>query len=320
MRLSVVVGLATCFMLTACGSGPARTRSPHGAMAPVSAQAARSLTILRGDGAPAAWNDVVAAAASADAVIVGENHGHRIGLASAAALWDDVLAKSPRAVLAMEFFERHEQADLSDYLTGVTDEAGLRKALKRDDSSFPPGHQAMVKSAKEAKRPVIAANAPRRYVRLARTEGFERLKGLTPEQQRLFAIPQVIPTGRYREDFEKVMNENAGIKPEQLADEQFAAERRASIDNTFRSQSVWDWTMSQSVVNGMGMGTPVMLVVGRFHSDHSGGLVQALKLQNAMAKVVVVSYIDAAAPQDGKLSQSDLGRADFLIFAGTEGN
>lgn len=319
MRLCLIVGVATCFMLTACSAGPSKARNPHAAAAPVSAEAARSLTILRGDGSAATWNDVVASAARADAIIVGENHGHRMGLASAAALWDDVLAKSPKAVLAMEFFERHEQADLSDYLTGVTDEAGLRKALKRDDSSFPPGHQAMVKSAKEAGRPVIAANAPRRYVRLARTEGFDRLKGLTPEQQRLFAVPQVVPTGKYREDFEKVMNENAGIKPEQLADEKFAAERRATLDNTFRSQSVWDWTMSQSVVNGMSMGTPVLLVVGRFHCDHTGGLVQALKLQNNAAKVVVVSYIDAAAPADGKLSDADKGRADFLIFAGADG-
>lgn len=320
MRLFLLVGVATCFMLTACNAGPSRVKSPHGAKAPVSAQAARSLAIYRGDGSTASWSDIVAAAAEADAVIVGENHGHRMGLASAAALWDDLLAKSPQAVLAMEFFERHEQADLSDYLTGVTDEAGLRKALKRDESSFPPGHQAMVKSAKDAGRPVIAANAPRRYVRLARSEGFDRLRTLTPEQQRLYAIPRVIPTGKYREDFEKVMNENAGIKPEQLADEKFAAERRASIDNTFRSQSVWDWTMSQSMVNGMSLGKPVLLVVGRFHCDHTGGLVQALKLQNNAARVVVVSYIDAAAPADGVLPQSDQGRADFVVFAGADGN
>ena len=70
----------------------------------------------------------------------------------------------------------------------------------------------------------------------------------------------------------------------------------------------------------MNQGTPVLLVVGRFHSDHTGGLVQALKLQNNAAKVIVVSYVDAAAPADGKLADADQGRADFLIFAGSDGN
>jgi len=319
MRFVVFLAIVASFLLAACSSGT-KSKGTAGPAPTFSDTAARSLPIFKGDGTVATWSELVASAAAADAVIVGENHGHLAGLASAAALWKDTLAAAPQAVLAMEFFERDEQASLNDYLTGVIDEPALLKTLNRSESNYPGSHRAMVNAAKSASRPVIAANAPRRYVRLARADGFDRLQALTPEQQRLFAIPQVLPQGRYRDDFDKVMNENGGIKPEQLADPAFAAERRSSLDKTFRSQSVWDWTMSQSVVESMQAGRPVLLVVGRFHCDHQGGLVQALRLQRSAARIVVVSYTDAQSPADGKLPSSEVGRADFIVYAGEQPN
>src|SRR5262245_60198003 len=62
------------------------------------------------------------ASAPCDAIIIGENHGHPLGLSTAAAIWSDILARSDRAALSMEFFERDEQSRLDEYLAGLTDE------------------------------------------------------------------------------------------------------------------------------------------------------------------------------------------------------
>ena len=307
----IVVALAGC--LAGCAA-PAREKAPT--RPAVTAEAARGVRVLRGDGSAATWQDVVHAASASDAVILGENHGHPLGLAAAAALWEDVLASSPKAVLEMEFFERDEQAHLDDFHSGVTDIDGLAKALRRDEQSFPPGHRRMVQLAKDAKRPVLAANAARRYVRLAKSDGFDRLRSLGPEQQRLFRVPDSLPTDRYRTAFDEVMNANAGVTEAELKDAAFMEKRKPALDAAFRSQSVWDWTMSQSVVRGIELGTPVMLVVGRFHCDHEGGLVQALRKQKSEVKVLVVSFVDVAAPTAG-LRDEDKSRGDFVVYVGS---
>lgn len=278
--------------------------------------------MLRTDGKVISWEELVAAVSGADAVLVGENHGHPLGLAAAAALWEDMLPNSPSAALAMEFIERDEQSRLDDYLTGINDEATFRKRTNRTDSNFPPGHRAMIEAAKNAHRPVFAANAPRMYVRIARLEGYDRLGALTAEQKRLFRIPDSIPQSgsRYRDDFDKVMSDNEGADPaapKGAADPNAEAERRTKLDATFRSQSVWDWTMAESVARAIDLGNaPVMLVVGRFHVDFEGGLAQALAKLRPGTHTILVSFVNENAPANGSIRDEDRGRADYVIYVG----
>lgn len=282
---------------------------------------ARPAAVYRADGALCTLAEVIAAAKAADAVLMGENHGHELGLATAAKLWDGVLKDSPKAALAMEFFERDEQWALDDYLAGITDPAGFEKAARRNPGNYPPGHKAMVEAARAAHRPVIAANAPRRYVSLARKEGYDRLKALTSEQARLFRIPDSLPTGKYRDNFDKIMTDNAGPghaapgkakSPEEIEKEK--AEAKSKLDASFRSQSVWDWTMSESVARSLDAGNiPTLLVVGRFHIDQEGGTVLALRQQRPATRILTVSFVDAWADA---LRDEDKGRADWVIYVG----
>ncbi len=275
----------------------------------------RGVTIFRGGGEPAAWADVVKAASGADAVLVGENHGHPLGLASCAALWQDLLAAGGTPALAMEFFERDEQAGLDDYLGGLTDEAAFRKATGRTDGSYPPGHKAMVEAAKAGSRPVIAANAPRRYVRIARTDGYDKLSKLTDEQRRLFRVPDELPTGTYRENFDKIMTENAA-DPKHGPAGAPAKDEATRLDSAFRSQSLWDWTMADSVSRCLGSGMrPTMLVIGRFHIDQQGGTVLALRKMAPGARIVTVSYVNEWS---WALRDEDRDRADFVVYVGPQ--
>jgi uncharacterized iron-regulated protein len=272
MRIHRLVGLLCVSFAAACASTN-----------PIPAKEARSVAVFHaGNGARASWDELVGAAAGAEVVFVGENHGHPLGLASAAALFDDVLARSPNAALSLEFFERDEQSRLDDYLTGVADETTFEKRTDRRPGNFPPGHRAMIEAARNAHRPVHAANAPWQYTTLARKEGYERLAQLTPEQRRLFRIPDELATGRYRA--------------------------------AFHAQQLWDWTMADSITTALASGeAPVVHVVGHFHVDFEGGTAQALTRLRPGTRAVKITFITAWSDA---LRDEDKERADFVVYVG----
>jgi uncharacterized iron-regulated protein len=287
----------------------------------------KSTKVFTSDGRAVAWDDVVRRAVGADVVIIAEQHGHPAGLSAAAALWRSTLEqKNACPALALEFFERDDQSRIDDYLAGLsTEETFLKRTGKTTppgtnpwDGGYPPGHRDMVEAAKAAHAPVIAANAPRPYVRLARTGGYAALAKLTPEQQRLFVLPRfavdgAAPDNRYWHDFLSFM----GGSPEKYA--KADAAEREKTDSMFRSQSIWDATMADSVRHALARGyAPVVLVVGQFHADFAngggGGTVQALKAVRPETKLVVISFqdVDPTSP----FRAEDKGRADFIVYTG----
>ena len=269
---------------------------------PISRHLARSVTIRNGDGTGVAnWNDVVADMASADVVLFGEMHGHPLGLAVAQELWEDILVHSPSAVLAMEFYERDQQIFVDDYLSGVTDRKAFDKACKKTSKNNYPGHIRMIDATKEAGNPVLAGNAPRRYVSLARKQGYESLEALGVSQQAMFELPIGDREGGYQDRFLELMSGMGDHAGEEIA------------AGFFRSQSVWDATMGKSVVDGLAYGSPVGQVVGYFHVQYGNeqggsGLIDAIRLHADLdlgRELKIVSIIQ-------------LARDDQELFMGTE--
>lgn len=309
--------LAACAAIAGCSSAPKGHPMIEYKPATVSVapEKARATPAFTRAGDAATWGSIVAAAAGADVVLIGENHGHELGLATAAAIFEDVIKQRPDAVLALEFLERDQQAAVDDYLSGVTDEQAFAKAANRTPSSYPGGHRAMVEAAKAANRPVVAANAPRRYVRVAKSDGYDKLKALGQEQQRLYRVPDAMPTGHYRDEFAKIMG--AVHAPEDKAGDA-ASEKPAQpewtseVEASFRSQSLWDWTMGESVARALDRGRPVFLVVGRFHVDHDGGTVQAVRAMAPSARVLTISFQDRDVPEKPETD----GPADFVLYVG----
>jgi len=282
-----------------------------------------------------AWAELVSQAAAADVLIIGENHGHPVGLPWAAALWADVLGaegaegKGSAAALSLEFFERDEQSRLDDYLTGVSDEAAFLRRTERKPGNYPAGHRAMVERAKAMGRPVVAANATWGVVRFMRGKDYEALRTLTAEQQRHFRIPDAAPEGRYRADFDALMgpmihNEaapspagkkvgKAGPSEPPAMDE---AEKQVRLDARFRTMQLWDWTMAESITRALESGhRPVVHIEGRFHSDFIGGTPQAVVKLRPGTNIVIISVVDAASDV---LREEDRGRGDFIVYVGEE--
>jgi uncharacterized iron-regulated protein len=236
-------------------------------------------------------------AAVSDVVLIGELHDHPVGLPWAArffdALAEHALASSPpRApALAMEFLERDVQGAVDELCSGTLDEATFLAKTKLRPEPWQLGHGGMVQTARRLGLPVIAANAPRTYTKLARTEGYAALRDLPEEERALFALPAPLPGGRYRESFAAMMGEHEGMSDEKVA-------------SYFEAQALWDATMSDSVVRALDAGrAPVVLVVGRFHVDHDGGVVQLLRRAKPEARLLAVSMIESAEELDPERAQ-----------------
>jgi len=258
-------------------------------------------------GAAMSWDDLVRAASEADIVLIGEWHGHPIGLAAAARLWEQVAANVPTAALSLEFFERDEQVALDDYLMGVTKaEEDFLVASGRSPGNYPAGHRAMVEATKANGQPVVAANAPRRYVTMGRTEGLDALRRLNEEQRRLFVIPESLTEGRYREKFFEMMEEH--VDP--------ANPDAPPVDGEgyYRAQNIWDATMADSILRAAAAGRrPVVHVVGQMHCDYSGGTVSRIAENRSDILVWTISMVTEWSQT---LREEDRGRADCVIYVG----
>ena len=310
MRQTQTLAVVVVLFLGLGGCAATKPRTAHTAAAPIlPADVRAAVRIFDEHGQAADWSSMRAAVDKADVLVIGESHGHPLGLEAAALLFDDILTHRPDAALLLEFFERDEQLAIEDYLAGVTDEAAFRKAARRTDGNYPPGHARMLEAAKAVHRPVLAANAPRRYVRLTTADGYAKLRDLAPLQRKLFVTPDPLIDGRYRDDFFALMSgmshgtpetEN-GIPPEM-------------VNKMYFSQQMWDATMADSVAAAVHAGSrPAVLVVGRFHSDFDGGTVQLIHRFAPNLKIVTLSMVttDAEAFDD-----EDLGRADFVLYVG----
>ena len=280
----------------------------------MAAAAARTLPVFDGAGRPLSWPEVLDLASASDVIVVGEQHDDPAAHAIELALVEDVLDRHPGSMVSLEMLERDEQADLDAHLAGELD---LATFIERTGSARWSGSQRwedsygrLVEAARLRGGGVVAANAPREYVRRARLEGYEALEALPDEERVLFDLPERLDEGAYRDRFREIMTsmrEAAGNPPPS----------EESIENLLRSQMVWDATMAASIANALAdpdlpPDAKVVHAVGRFHSDFEGGTILELARLMPEVRILVVSVTpDGVAPED-----DDLGRADVLVFGG----
>lgn len=316
---SIALAVPLLWLLSGCGrSDPFLLRpadpSPTAQLLPSETWAPRALAMFRGrDGGVATWADLMEAAGRCDVVIVGEQHDDATAHAFELALVSDLLASFPGSILSLEMLERDEQEILDAHLAGEIPLEAFIEATgsatwggRRWEDSYGP----LIEAAQRTGSGVVAANSPRSYVRRARTEGYDALRALPPEEQRLFDLPRRLDEGEYRARFEALMTSaraGAGNPPP----------TREEVDAALRPQMVWDATMARSIAAALrkrGRGSAkVVHVVGRFHSDFDGGLVSELRRAAPFASILVVSLVPETSRQ---LRDDDRGRADVVVYTG----
>jgi uncharacterized iron-regulated protein len=268
----------------------------------------RSLAMFEGDnGATLDWYALSSGIRWADVVIVGEQHDDANAHGVQRAILADTIAAWPGSALSMEMLERNEQPIVDAYLRG---EIGRDEFIDRTDSRNWAGkdtwvrfYQPIVDEAKSQKCPVVAANAPRQYVRRASTEGYDALAALPPEERALFSLPLRDPPEDYRARFKALMTGDGA----HAVDE-------ARVDEVLRSQRLWDATMADSIATALKdlpRDAKVVHLVGQFHSEHEGGLVSELRARAPFAKVLTVTIQQGTTLA---LRSEDIGKADVVVY------
>jgi len=261
------------------------------------------------------WSELLFQIDKVDVVLLGELHDHAIGHAVQLAVIEDVFDKYPNSVLALEMLERDEQVLVDDYMEDVITADSFESLTHSTNWGAKNGwevwYQPIIDAVKERGGEVLAANAPRRYVRLARTDGYERIKSLPPHRRSFIDLPEELSGGRYRQRFwEYATHHDEG--DEESAINVDVIDPDDSLLPVFRSQQAWDATMAQSVAGAMpSIDRKVILLVGQFHVEYDGGIVQELRRRAPKARVLVIS-IQRDLPEEEWRGSPAI--ADFMVL------
>jgi uncharacterized iron-regulated protein len=321
--------------LTGCQSGQRSTADREAALArwqqgEAAAQPIATITVFDGRSGEQVkhgiWTDLAGRIAQADVVIVGEQHDDAVGHAVELRITQLVVQdRGGSAALSMEMLERDEQPAVNDYLDDLIDVEAFVKLTESADwagkGSWATWYQPMIDEAKVSGARVIAANTPRRYVRVARRDGYDRLESLDPQRQALFDVPIGSLEGPYRDRFMELMSapmppsppEGGGNKAAH-ANPHAGAPASEQLDSSFRSQMLWDATMAASIDRALDHDVnKIVHVVGQFHSDFEGGTVQQLRARRPDVKILTISLQPVEATS---LREEDRDRADVVIYTG----
>ena len=274
---------------------------------------ARDLRMFDGDrGTPIDWSTLVRRSSEVDVLLLGEEHDDAFAHAVQRALLASILETNERTALSMEMFERPDQDALDRWSAGEIDtdvmieDTGARSW--GGESAWRAWYQPILDVARERDAPLVAANAPREFVRRARLEGYEVLEALPAESRSTFDIPVSLEQGEYWTKFRDTMRGFRGDDVEE-----------SDILDTFKSQMMWDTTMAHSMASALDRPDVdrVVHLVGRFHVDHDGGTTRELRRLRPELSVLTVTCVRSGAGRRD-LAEEDLERADVVIYTPVE--
>jgi uncharacterized iron-regulated protein len=174
-----------------------------------------------------AVDNIVDDMANADVLFFGENHNDSTGHYLEFLVFKKLSVKYPgKVALSMEMFETDCQDVLDEYLDGFIREKNFiteARAWKNYKD-----YQPLIEFAKVNQIPVVAANAPARYVNMANRLGLTGLEQLN-KTSKSYLPPLPIDTaiGAYYEKFLQIMGGHSAMGGMQM----------------FQAQNLWDATM-----------------------------------------------------------------------------
>ena len=227
------------------------------------------------------FDDMLDELSKADVVFVGENHDHAQGHALELAILKGLFARRPEMALGMEMFERDTQIVLDEYLAGQITDSSFAQA-SRPWPNYKTDYAPLVTFCKEHNLPVLATNAPRRYVNMVSREG----------QGALLALPKTSKT------YLPPLPYSMTLPPEY--DSQLTAifsgahdpnnPAIPSTDRMKQAQGLWDATMADSIAAFRRRSKRTLLHVnGAMHSDSGYGIAARLHALNPRLKIKIVT-------------------------------
>ncbi|HEX6309840.1 MAG TPA: ChaN family lipoprotein [Longimicrobiales bacterium] len=254
--------------------------------------------VFTGSGEAASLDDIVRAMGAVQVVFIGETHddptAHLIELELLKRAAESHAAARPIA-LSLEFFERDVQLPIDEYLAGRIPESSFR-ADTRPWPRYETDYRPLLEFAKAHRLPVIAANAPRRYVSMVSRRGRESLSEL---DARALALLPPLPYGRasvaYREQWIATMSEvmkregmRCGVR---VDDAPAPTGAHQNMGNQLDGQVLWDATMAHSVARVLSERPDALVLhmAGGFHVERGTGTPEQLQAYAPGTRALIVS-------------------------------
>src|ERR1041384_1468849 len=243
--------------------------------------AEETFRIFDGQGNPASLEKIIDALAQSDVVFLGEQHDDTVAHKLQLEIFRRAIGKygaERKIALSLEMFERDVQVEVDEYLKDLISEQHFLSS-SRPWGNYKVDYRPLVELAKEKKLPVIAANAPRRYVNMVSRNGRDALNALSPEAKKWLApLPYAPATEGYRKKFEALMGGSGDANSH-------------GMSKIMDSQSLWDATMADSIAKFIKENKHPLVVHlnGSFHSENRWGIPDHLLKYRPKTKFLVVT-------------------------------
>ena len=273
--------------------------------------------------------DILKAMDKTDALLVGETHDDVVGhgvetqilvrAAQRMGAVGETEGETRPVILSLEMFERDVQYVLDEYLADLITEEQFKRSSRpwdRYDTDYRP----MVEFARAHGLPVVAANAPRRYVNRVSRLGPSALDALSPQAKAFLPpLPYPGPSEEYQAQWNALMaemmsamrKEGEGAPPEAAP----AAPMSHGIGNALFAQALWDAAMGHGVTSALEAhpGALVVHYAGSFHVEKGTGIPERVADYRPGARILTV-VMQPVADIDAwdKDEHRDLG--DFVIL------
>lgn len=254
--------------------------------------------------------DIIKDFSDYDVLFYGEEHDDNTAHKLQFKLYEMIYEKYGNStVLSMEMFERDVQFVLDEYLDGLIKEKYLRKAARAWGNY--KDYRPMVELAKEKELPVIAANAPHRYVNLVNRKGIDTLMQISERaKEGLAPLPYTITSGKYEKKFRDL-----GKSEKEKKDTLQVDTTKIKYD-AFPGHSLWDATMAYSIFEHHKNfpDSKVFHLNGKFHTEEYFGIIPRLKEYDNNIKTLVIT----STSEEKKLNKIDFKEyshlGDYIIF------
>jgi uncharacterized iron-regulated protein len=268
----------------------------------------------------------------ADVLFVGETHDDAVAHLLEAELLrradERFGAASPKrrdVALSLEMFERDVQTVLDEYLAGLISERHFLLS-SRPWGNYATDYRPLVEYARARRLPVIAANAPARYVSRVSNQGPQSLGALSKDAVRDWLPPLPFPPASeaYAAKFNRVMSGGPppahATPPASPSARPSAPAHAAQVSahgslHLLEAQTLRDASMAYRIAEFLKRGRDplVVQVNGTFHSEERMGVPELLALYRPKARSVVVTIVPDQAFPD--FDAARLGRlGDFVII------
>lgn len=312
-RLFLLVPLA----LTAFGatSALAQTSAPTDttAPAPIALEAGVNYRVYDADGRPSSIDAILSRALGEEVLLVGEEHGDLVGHRVEEVLFRSLIdtltegaGPDRRLVLSLEMFESDVQYVVDEYLAGLVTETHFLESA-RPWTDYEIRYRPMVEAARDAGLPVVAANAPRRYVNRVSRIGAPALDDLPPTAQAFLPpLPYPLASRTYRAQWDSLMASFGGGGGTHDA---------AAGERTLQAQALWDASMGHSIVDALmrNLGSLVVHYAGSFHVERGTGIPERIADYRPGTRVMAV-VMRAVDDVESWVPAEHAGLGDYVIL------